>query len=277
MLDAARIPHYKSPVRCGRALAVLSEYAESKRRYDARHAEAALVLHSSAAQEALVGKTTDVTEHAAKRVLAEYGISVTREELATTKAQALMAAKRIGYPVALKVQSPDISHKTEAKAVRLGITSDGELGLAFDDILRNAAAYKSTAKIDGVLVQEMVSGGVETIVGVTNDPLFGPAVMFGLGGVFAEVLKDVAFRLAPVTPSVAREMIAEIKGYPILAGERGKPPADVEALADTIVRLSALAVDLEAALAELDVNPLFVMEKGKGVKAADALIRPRLK
>jgi acyl-CoA synthetase (NDP forming) len=277
MLDAARIPHYKSPVRCGRALAVLSEYAEAKRRHDARQAEATLVLHSPAAQEALVGKTTDVTEHAAKRVLAEYGISVTREELATTKAQAVTAAKRIGYPVALKVQSPDISHKTEAKGVRLGIASDGELGLAFDDILRNAAAYKPAAKIDGVLVQEMVSGGIETIVGITNDPLFGPAVMFGLGGVFAEVLNDVAFRLAPVTPSVAREMIVEIRGYPVLAGARGKPPADVEALADAIVRLSALALDLEADLAELDVNPLFVMEKGKGVKAADALIRPRLK
>jgi acyl-CoA synthetase (NDP forming) len=110
---------------------------------------------------------------------------------------------------------------------------------------------------------------------VTNDPLFGPAVMFGLGGIFAEVLKDVAFRLAPVTPSVAREMISEIKGYPVLAGARGKPAADVDALADAIVRLSALAIDLKDHLAELDINPLFVMEKGQGVKAADALIKPK--
>jgi acyl-CoA synthetase (NDP forming) len=277
MLDAARIPHYKSPVRCGRSLAVLSGYAEAKRRHDARRTESTLVLHSPAAQKALAGKTTDVTGHAAKRVLAEYGISVTREELATTKAHALMAAKRIGYPVALKVQSCDILHKTEAKAVRLGIVSDDELSLAFDDILRNAVAYNNGARIDGVLVQEMVSGGIETIVGIMNDSLFGLAVMFGLGGIFAEVLKDVAFRLAPVTLSVAHEMIAEIKGYAVLAGARGKPQADVAALAEAIVRLSALAVDLEAELAELDVNPLFVMEKGKGVKAADALIRPRLK
>ena len=112
-------------------------------------------------------------------------------------------------------------------------------------MLANARAYKPDARIEGVLVQEMVKGGTEAILGVTNDPLFGPAVMFGLGGIFAEVLKDVAFRLAPVTPSVAREMIAEIKGYPLLTGARGKAPADVDALADAIVKLSALAIDLE--------------------------------
>jgi acyl-CoA synthetase (NDP forming) len=277
MLDAARIPHYKSPVRCGRALAALSWYAEAKRRAVVQRAETALVLHSPAAREALAGKATDVAEHDAKRILAEYGINVTREELARTKEQALSAAQRVGYPVALKVQSADILHRTEAKAVRLGIASDGELAAAFDDVLRNARDYKPDARIDGVLVQEMVTGGVEAILGVVNDPLFGPAVMFGLGGIFAEVLKDITFRLAPVTLSAAREMIAEIKGYPVLAGARGKPPADTAALADAIVRVSALATDLEAELAELDVNPLFVMDKGKGVKAADALIRPRLK
>lgn len=277
LLDEARIPHYKSPVRCGRAAAALAWYAEAKRRFEARRAEAALELHRPAARQALAGKTADVAEHDAKRILAQYGINVTREELAETKERARAAAKRIGYPVVLKVQSPEISHKTEAGAVRLGVATDQEVAAAFDEVLRNARAYKPNAKIEGVLVQEMVSDGTEAIVGVTNDPLFGPAVMFGLGGIFAEVLKDVAFRLAPVTPSAAREMIAEIKGYPVLAGARGKPPADVDALADAIVRVSALAVDLEGQLAELDVNPLFVMAKGKGVKAADALIRPRLK
>jgi acyl-CoA synthetase (NDP forming) len=171
------------------------------------------------------------------------------------------------------VQSPDISHKTEAKAVRLAIASDAELAAAYDEVLSNARAYKPGALIEGVLVQEMVKDGIEAILGVTNDPLFGPAVMFGLGGIFAEVLKDVAFRLAPVTPSIAREMIEEIKGYPVLAGARGRAAADVDALAETIVRLSALAVDLKDDLAELDINPLFVFERGKGVKAADALIK----
>jgi acetyltransferase len=208
-------------------------------------------------------------------VLAEYGVPVTQETLATSVEEASAIARGIGYPVAIKVQSPDISHKTEANAVRLGITDEAALRAAYAEVLANARAYRGDARIEGVLVQEMVTGGIEAILGITNDPLFGPAVMFGLGGIFAEVLKDVAFRLAPVTISVAYEMIAEIKGYPVLAGARGKPPTDIDALAQAIVNLSALAVDLEGELAELDINPLFVMERGKGVKAADALIRPK--
>ncbi len=272
-LDAARIPHYKSPVRCGRAMAALSWYAEAKRRWERQRYEKPLAVSSAIARKALAGETADVTEYKAKRILAEYGIPVTREELAATKEQALAVAQRIGYPVAIKVQSPDIPHKTEASAVRLNIGSDGELASAYDEVLASARAYAKSAGIEGVLVQEMVKDGLEAIVGVTNDPLFGPAVMFGLGGVFAEVLKDVSFRLAPVTPSVAREMVEEIAGYPVLAGARGKAPADIDALVNAIARLSALAVDLKDHVAELDVNPLFVFAKGKGVKAADALIK----
>lgn len=275
MLEQARIPHYKSPVRCGRALAAVSWYAEARRRNASQREERPLVIEKNNIKQELTGKSADLSEHAAKRILAEYGIGVTREELAASRDEALVIARRIGYPLAIKVQSPDIPHKTEARAVRLGVASDGELASAYDAVLANARAYKKEARIEGVLVQEMVKGGVEAILGVTNDPLFGPAVMFGLGGIFAEVLKDVAFRLAPVTPSVAREMIAEIKGYPVLAGARGRAPADIDALADAIVKLSALAVDLKDHVAELDVNPLFVFERGKGVKAADALIRPR--
>jgi acyl-CoA synthetase (NDP forming) len=274
-LEAARIPHYKSPVRCGRAMAAVSWYAEAKRRRDRQSGEKALTLSSAGARKALDGRTADVSEYQAKRILSEYGIAVTQEELATTREQALAVAKRIGYPVAIKVQSPDISHKTEARAVRLNIGSDRELALAFEEVLSNARAYRKDASIEGVLIQEMVTDGLEAILGVTNDPLFGPAVMFGLGGIFAEVLKDVSFRLAPVTPSVAREMIEEIAGYPVLAGARGRPRADVDALVDAIVRLSALAVDLKDRVAELDINPLFVFAEGRGVKAADALIKPK--
>ena len=272
-LEAARIPHYKSPVRCGRAMAAVSWYAGAKRRRDRQSGEKALTLSSAGARKALDGRTADVSEYQAKRILSEYGIAVTQEELATTREQALAVAKRIGYPVAIKVQSPDISHKTEARAVRLNIGSDRELALAFEEVLSNARAYRKDASIEGVLIQEMVTDGLEAILGVTNDPLFGPAVMFGLGGIFAEVLKDVSFRLAPVTPSVAREMIEEIAGYPVLAGARGRPRADVDALVDAIVRLSALAVDLKDRVAELDINPLFVFAEGRGVKAADALIK----
>jgi acyl-CoA synthetase (NDP forming) len=275
LLDGARLPHCKSPVRCGRAMVALSWYADSKRRNERQRVEKAVAMERPAVRENLKGRTADIAEYEAKRILAEYGIAVTEESLTTSVEEARAAAKRIGYPVAIKVQSPDISHKTEAKAVRLGLTSEAELAAAYEEVLANARVYNGEARIEGVLVQAMVKGGTEAILGVTNDPLFGPAVMFGLGGIFAEVLKDVAFRLAPVTPAVAREMIAEVKGYPVLAGARGKPPADVDALADTIVKLSALAVDLEGVVAELDVNPLFVMEKGRGVIAADALIRPR--
>jgi acyl-CoA synthetase (NDP forming) len=276
-LDAARIPHYRSPVRCGRALAALSGYAEALRRYAETRDEAPLELSVDAARATMSKATADVGEHAAKRLLADYGIPVTREELATSGEEALAAARRIGYPVALKVQSPDIPHKTEARAVRLGLASDREVAAAYDEVLANARAYRKDARIEGVLVAEMAGRGVEAILGAVNDPLFGPAVMFGLGGIFAEVLKDVAFRLAPLTRSEARRMIEEIKGYPVLAGARGRAAADVDALADALVRLSAAAVDLGENFAELDVNPVFVYEKGKGVKAVDALIKPRVR
>jgi len=274
ILDEAGIPHYKSPVRCGRVLAALSWYADALRRSQTQQAEKPAVISSSAARKLLVGRRDDVSEHAAKQVLAHYGIGITREELATSREQALAIAGRIGYPVALKVQSPDISHKTEAKAVRLALASDSDIAAAYDEILRNAKACKANARIEGVLVQEMVAGGIEAILGVTNDKMFGPAVMFGLGGIFAEVVKDVTFRLAPVTKPAALEMIAEIRGYAVLTGARGAPHADIDALADTIVRVSALAVDLKDCVAELDINPLFVFAKGKGVKAGDALIKP---
>jgi acyl-CoA synthetase (NDP forming) len=274
-LDEVSVPHYRSPVRCGRALATLSWYAEALRRNELQRAETVPALSSSEARKALEGRRDDVSEYAAKQILAQYGIAITQEEIATSKEQALAIAGRIGYPVALKVQSPDISHKTEAKAVRLNLASDVDLTAAYEEILCNAKAYNAAARIEGVLVQEMVTGGIEAILGVTNDALFGPAVMFGLGGVFAEVLKDVAFRIAPVTKSVALDMIAEIKGYEVLTGARGAAHADIEAVADAIVRVSALAIDLRDRVAEIDINPLFVFPKGKGVKAGDALIRPR--
>ncbi len=276
-LDAAQIPHYRSPVRCGRALAALSGYAEALRRHAAARDERPLELSVESARAALSGATADVSEHAAKQLLASYGIAVTREELAGSREDALAAARRIGYPVALKVQSPDIPHKTEAGAVKLDVASAAELPAAYDEVLANARACKPGARIEGVLVSEMAEKGLEAILGAVNDPLFGPAVMFGLGGIFAEVLKDVSFRLAPLTPSEARRMIEEIKGYPVLAGARGRALADVDALAEALVRLSAAAVDLGERFAELDLNPVFVYDSGKGIKAVDALIKPRVR
>lgn len=205
-------------------------------------------------------------------MLREYGIDCTREELAEGRRNARLIAARIGYPVVLKVQSPDIPHKTEAGAVRLGITSDEELERAYDDILENVRRHDPGARVEGVLVQEMVKDAVEVILGIVNNPQFGPAIMFGLGGIFTEALKDVSFRFAPVGPEAALEMIREIKGYRILEGVRGRERVDVDALAATITTLSAIAIDLKDEVAALDVNPLFVFPRSGGTKAGDALI-----
>ena len=169
LLDGARLPHYKSPVRCARALVAVTSYAEAKRRIDARREEPVLRLDRPAAKQALASAKADLSEYDSKRVLAEYGIPVTREALARSVSEARSAAERIGYPVALKVQSSDIAHKTEARAVRLGVRDAAELEAAYEDVLANARAYRADATIDGVLVQEMVAGGIEVILGVTND------------------------------------------------------------------------------------------------------------
>lgn len=275
LLDERRIPRFKTPLRACRALAGLTDFAEARRRHAARAGERVRRIESRHAREQLAATGGVLGEHAAKRLLAAYGIPVTREELVQTREQAVASARRIGFPIALKVCSADIPHKTEAGAVRLALANEAEVGAAYDEVLASACRFNPRARIDGVLVQEMVTGAIEAIAGVVNDALFGPAVMFGLGGVFAEVLRDVSFRLCPVRRGEARDMIRGVRAYPVLAGARGKAPADLDALEEALERLSALALDLEPSVAEVDVNPLFVSPKGGGVKAGDALIRTR--
>jgi acyl-CoA synthetase (NDP forming) len=276
LLDAAGVPHYRSPLRCMRALAAVTHHAEACRRYRSRQAEPILELHVNEAQAALQTARADLSEHRAKALLARYGIPTTAEALAADAKQAREIAARIGFPVVLKVQSPDVPHKTEAGGVRVGLRTEQEVERAYDEIVASVRAHAPRADIEGLLVQEMVRDGVEAIVGINNDPLFGPAIMFGLGGIFTEVLKDVAFRLAPIPLSAAREMIGQVKGHALLTGARGRPPCDLDALADVLHRLSAMAIDLQGQLAELDINPLFVLPAGRGVKAGDALMKPRL-
>lgn len=211
-----------------------------------------------------------LSESQAKAVLEQYGIPTVREYKAATAEEAVTLAGKIGYPVVLKVDSPDIPHKTEADGVKLNLKNKGEVRTAFSEIINNAKAYKPDARLNGVLVQEMLAGGTEVIIGVTRDPVFGPVIMFGLGGIFVEVLKDVSFRVAPVSPGDARDMIEEIKGHAVLKGVRGKPPADTEAIVDVILKVSALVTDYRDSIEELDINPLVVFPKG--VKAADALL-----
>jgi acetyltransferase len=207
-----------------------------------------------------------------KALLAHYGLPVTRETLARTPDEAVAQARLVGGPVALKIQSPDIPHKTEANAIRLNVRGDDAVRGACQEVLDAARAFKPEARIDGVLVQEMVAEGVEVLVGVSHDPTFGPVLTVGLGGIYVEILKDLAFRLPPIEAAEALEMLAELRAFPVLAGARGRAAADIEALADCIERISWLAVDLKDRVAELDINPLRVLTQGQGARVVDALV-----
>jgi acyl-CoA synthetase (NDP forming) len=215
---------------------------------------------------------SSLSESESKRLIDAWGVPAAREIHAHMQDAAIEAARRIGYPVALKVDSPDILHKTEAGVVKLGLTSDDDVRAAFEEIIANAARHVPQASIKAVSVQEMVAGGVEVIVGIKYDAQLGPMLVFGSGGVMVEVFGDVASRQCPVSRGVALQMIDEIRGSKLLRGFRGKPAADIDALADTLVRISHMAVQLEGEIAELEVNPLMVLAAGQGVKAVDALV-----
>jgi acetyl-CoA synthetase (ADP-forming) len=212
-----------------------------------------------------------LTETESKEVILSYGIPVTRLYEAKNAVEAGKYAESVGYPIVCKIISPDILHKTDAGGVKLNLKSRAEVERAFEEIVANARRYKPDARIWGVTVQEMAPEGRQVIVGMTKDPQFGPALMFGLGGVFVEVLKDVSFRIAPLTRLDAAEMIKEIKGYPILGAFRGQQPADIDALVDIILKTSQMVTDLKE-IAELDLNPIFVYEAGKGAKTVDARV-----
>jgi acetyltransferase len=203
-------------------------------------------------------------------MLTHYGLPVTREALAASKEEAVKLAREIGAAVALKIDSPDIAHKTEAGAIRLAVHGDDAVTRAYDEVVAAARRYAPQARINGVLVQEMAPAGVEMMLGVLRDPVFGPIVAVGLGGIHVEVLKDVSYRAAPVTLIDANAMLAELRAAKLLDGVRGMAPRDKAAIADLIVRLSWFAHDFRDAVAELDVNPLVVLEHG--ARVVDALI-----
>lgn len=274
-LKSAGIPIFYSPAMLARGLKSLNDYhAWRDQRSSAGFAQAPprTAEQDRAVQEMTgLGRPT-LSESEGKRAIAAWGIAGTREVLAQSPDAAVKAAQQLGYPVALKVDSPDILHKTEAGVVRLGLRDETEVRSAYRDVMANAALHAPGAKISGALVQEMVSGGVEMIVGVSYDPQIGPMLLFGSGGVMVEVYNDVALRRCPIDRREALGMIAEVKGAKLLRGFRGRPAADVDALADALVRVSHLAVHLEGKLTELDINPLMVLPAGQGVKAVDALI-----
>lgn len=211
----------------------------------------------------------NLTETEAKAVCMDYGIPVARSELAENEEEAFKLAEKIGFPVVLKIVSPDIIHKSDVGGVIVNLKNAKEVGNAYKQILSNVKKHVANAKIVGMLVQEMAPASTEVIVGSIKDPQFGPALMFGLGGVFVEVLKDVTFRIAPVNEEEAREMIEEVKAYPLLKGYRGSPPADINAIVKIILATSKLVMEHEE-IKELDLNPIMVYEKG--AKAVDARI-----
>ena len=215
---------------------------------------------------------TTPSEAEAKRLLAAAGIASAPEAACAHVDEAVAAAERFGYPVVMKILSPDILHKSEIGGVLLDVPDAVGVADGFRLLLDRAKAAAPAARIEGVLVAKQLKGGVECILGIHRDPVFGPVAMFGLGGIFVEVLKDVVFRRAPFGPDVAEQMIRSIKGAPLLLGARGRKPVDVKALADTLSRLSAFAVAAGPRLASIDLNPLFAMPEGEGAFAVDAVI-----
>ncbi|WP_456321009.1 acetate--CoA ligase family protein [Palaeococcus sp. (in: euryarchaeotes)] len=213
-----------------------------------------------------------LVEYEAKQVLKAYGLPLPEEKLAKSADEAIKYAEEIGYPVVLKLMSPQILHKSDARVVALKIKGADELRKKWEEIHENARKYRPDAEILGVLVAPMLKPGREVIIGVTEDPQFGHAVMFGLGGIFVEILKDVTFRIVPIEEKDAWAMIKNIKGYPILAGARGEEPADMKALVDMILKVSKLVDDLKDYLKEMDLNPVFVYNEGEGAMIVDARI-----
>jgi acetate---CoA ligase (ADP-forming) len=275
MLRDGRIPVFYMPDKLARGLQMRLAYHTWR---EGRLAEGfATARPRSAAQDAAItqalglGRAT-LSESESKRLLAAWGVASAREVMVGSAEEAVVAAERLGFPVALKVDSPDILHKTEAGVVRLGVVDTAQVRASYAQVLASARAHAPQARITGVSVQEMVRDGVEVIIGVSYDPQLGPVLLFGSGGVMVEVYNDVALRRCPITRSEAQAMIAEVKGARLLRGFRGRPAADVEALADTLVRVSWLAMQMEGRLAELDINPLMVLPAGQGVKAVDALV-----
>ncbi|WP_406861522.1 acetate--CoA ligase family protein [Streptomyces sp. HUAS MG47] len=219
--------------------------------------------------QALMRPGHRLSEHAAKQLLRAYGIRVPREQLVTSAAAAVRAAGLVGYPVVMKASGTQLAHKTELGLVKVGLTSASQVRDAYRD-LTDIARYEGV-DLDGILVCQMVAKGVEMVVGVTRDALFGPTVTVGLGGVLVEVLNDTAVRVPPFGEAQARDMLAELRGRALLDGVRGAPPADVDALVEVVLRVQRMALELDGELSELDINPLMVLPRGQGAVALDAL------
>ena len=260
----AKIPVYEDAEGAVSAIKALGYFAEIRTQK--------ICSKQSVAIEADLNLQAALTEDVAKALLSKHGIPVTNEKIAQTEEEAAAFAAEIGFPVVVKGMSPDILHKTEAGIVYLNVNNEVEVRKSFREIVEKIK--NNNAKYGGVLIQEMITEGVEVIVGTTCDQLFGPTVMVGLGGIYTEVLKDTAIRLAPIELDDAEKMITELKAYPILAGVRGAAKADTRALAQLLVNIGDFALKYQTSISDIDLNPVKVFSEGNGVKVVDALIIP---
>ena len=271
LLRQAAIAVLPTPYRTGRAVGRLTQYAQARQRLATQPLLAELEAQGMAAAQAPVRMPPAQTEHEAKKLLESIGLPITHEALATTPDHAVAAADRIGYPVAVKLQATSIAHKSDIDGVRLNLRDAAQVREAAEQLITRALGA-GVQGLAGVLVQEMVLSGHELIVGGTVDERFGPMVMVGMGGIYAETLRDTAFRCAPVTAVEAQRMIGELRIAPILAGLRGRAGADVDALTAAIVRFSEWLHTHRAVISEVDINPLVVRARGDGVVVVDAHI-----
>ena len=274
-LRAAGVPVFASPENLASALRDLHVYHDRRERRAASGfaSPAPMTAAQHAALNSLrAANGAALSEYDAKRLISAWGIQSPPGRIARSPDEAALAAREIGYPVALKANSADILHKTESGALALGLQDETAVRDAYRKVMSAIAEYAPTAQSDGALVEKMVAGGVETIIGISYDAQLGPAILYGMGGIFAEIARDVALRICPITEPEAREMIAAVRASRLLNGFRGTPPADSDALASTLTALSQMALHLEGEIAELDINPLTVLPKGRGVLALDCLV-----
>ena len=273
LLDGG-LPVFRTFDNCVSAVRAYADYWQFAARYRSPFVDAPTEpLPAAKKARALLADAepgTALSEWKSKQLLAAYGIKVTRDVLCSSAAEAVKAAQSLGLPVVMKVSSPDLMHKSDAGLVRVGIDSVKAVRAAYDELLAKAKKANRRARIEGVLVCEMVGDGVETLIGVSQDDLFGPVITVGVGGVLVEVFGDVTFRVPPFDEDEAERMVHELRGYKLLEGVRGAKPADVDALVRTIMKVQRLAMDLAGDIRELDINPLVV--RPRGVVALDALV-----
>jgi len=270
ILNEMQVPNYRVPERAVAALGAMSEYRQWREEPPPAISRFQVDLDKTREVMDRVREEGRVTigDAESREIMKAYGISMPESKLAASSEEAVAAAESIGYPVVMKIASPDILHKTDIGGVKLSLNSPTDVRDAFDLLVFRATRYMPDAEIWGCLVQQQVRGGKEIILGMSRDPQFGPLLLFGLGGIYVEALKDVTFRVAPIDEREAREMIREIRAFSLLRGVRGEAPSDLDAIVDTLLRVSQLVTDFPE-IAEMDINPLIVFERGRGALSLD--------